>query len=352
MFQSILRRLQAEPGYRVLVITGFTLTHGPYKQKYLRRFLHEYPNRAGDVGADDIARFGKIYAANHFPLAWNHEDTVRRLGLSMGELSTLTKVVQLFYESSIAELDRIFGATLDAIRGRDLLDESLIAFTADHGEVLYRASAPFKWSHSMQLAPEVLGVPWIVRSNDPSVRHGAYDGVTRSIDVLPTLLGLSGIPVPEMSQIEGHDLSDALRGIGEAPSLEAYSHTTLLVRSVFEQMYEPATARDWATAKRFFPDESADHVWVALRNGDDFYKRRKLDGTTWKTERFDLANDPWAANSLAISGDAQEREAASRLEAYRVNLVRSHEGDRAAERKRRLPDEEEAAKLKGLGYIQ
>ena len=126
----------------------------------------------------------------------------------------------------------------------------------------------------------------------------------------------------------------------------------MLVRSVFEQMHEPATARDLAVTGRFFPDESADHVWVALRSGDELYKRRKLDGTTWKTALFDLASDPWATDDLYDPADARKRKAAVRLEAYQAQFVRSHERDLAAERKRRLPDKEEAEKLKGLGYIQ
>ena len=54
---------------------------------------------------------------------------------------------------------------------------------------------------------------------------GTWDEVTRSIDLFPTLLGLSGIAMPGSSGVEGVDLSPALRGRQQAPELLAYSHT-------------------------------------------------------------------------------------------------------------------------------
>ena len=72
-----------------------------------------------------------------------------------------------------------------AVDERGLRDESLVVFTADHGELLYRDNALFPWSHDFQLAPEVLRAPLLIRG--PGVAPGRAEWVTRSIDLYPTI---------------------------------------------------------------------------------------------------------------------------------------------------------------------
>ena len=64
------------------------------------------------------------------------------------QLSCNASSVELLYESNVHELDRMFGAVVRAIGSRGLRDQSLIAFTADHGEDLYRDFALLVIGHS------------------------------------------------------------------------------------------------------------------------------------------------------------------------------------------------------------
>ena len=50
--------------------------------------------------------------------------------------------------------------------------------------------------------PEVLSVPLIIGPSVAGVRPGIHDRVTRSIDLLPTLLGLSGISDPRAETVQ------------------------------------------------------------------------------------------------------------------------------------------------------
>ena len=261
-------------------------------------------------------------------------------------------VIELLYRANINYLDRLFGNVLDAIIVGDLMDESLIVFTADHGEVLYRESATFKWTHSMLLDHEVLGVPLIIHSPLLSAAAASYAGVTRSTDVFPTMAGLSNIELAKDRGVRGVDLSGVLTSGLPALDLLAYSHTTVLVKSVFRQMYQKPHDRNWLEARRFFPDERVDHIWVAVRSGDEWFKHRKLENGSWTTQVFDLAADPGAKRDVFDEGDARHVAIRDDLLAYKAMLVRTRgqSGEQAIDRP--LSDHQEDELLRSLGYIQ
>lgn len=344
-FLAILEHLRADPDYRAFVYTAFPLTHGPYTGRKLKRFARQYPAELPQAIRGDLPRLKRLYLDNHFGLSWNTEGTRRRLGLSGEEFSRLTATIDVLYRAGVSLLDRRFGTLVEAIDAAGLRDASLIAFTADHGEVLSRENALFHWSHSLQLAPEVLNVPLIVRA--PGLAPGRVASTTRSIDVMPTLLGLAGLPP---AKADGIDLSAALRAGRPLPSLRAFSHTSVLPRAVVQQMADPEKATDWARVAAIYPDESAQHVSVALREGDAFYVWRRVEGDTWGAEVFDLAADPDVTTNRYDAARAEHVAAFEDLRTYKARLVQAFDAARGAGRVEPPPDEAEA--LRGLGYIQ
>ena len=349
-FDRILKHLEDDPDYRAFIVTNFTVTHGPYETRFVESFRESHPEYA-QIGRPEAERYARLYRANHRGLSWNFGHAVRRLRIQPPEILTLVEAVDLLYASTVFELDRMFGGVLDRIDDAGLRDESLVVFTADHGELLFRENAPFRWSHSMQLAPEVLGAPLLIRASSPGFEPGTYDGVTRSIDVFPTMAGLSGFALPERSGVAGVDLSPVLGGTGSPPELTAFSHTTVLVRSVFKRMHAPRARETWRVVKKFFPTESIDHVWVSMRQGDLVYKRTRPTGEAWETEVYDLATDPIERTNLFRPDDPDHLEATLRLERYKTRLVQAYRGTKV-DRDRLLPQPEEQERLRSLGYIE
>lgn len=349
-FLEILERLRADPHYRAFVMTNFTVTHAPYDPGALQEFGRRHP---GEVAGLDPARalhFTRLYRAHHHLLALNLPRAVEQLGLSPADLEALVRVVELLYASNVSRLDAMFGAVVAAIDARGLRGGSLIAFTADHGEVLFRETAPFQWSHAMQLAPEVLTVPLLIRG--PGLDAGSeYPGVTRSIDVFPTLAGLAGIALPAGAGPQGADLSAALLGRAPAPELVARSHSTVLLHSVFERMVAPETRDIWERMRELFPDDGAERIGVAMREGDRFYKYRWNGHGAWAVELYDLQRDPEERRNLYDPSDPAQRAMAENLLAYKAQLVAAYDGARAGERERRLPEPEETRILLDLGYL-
>jgi arylsulfatase A-like enzyme len=228
----------------------------------------------------------------------------------------------------------------------------LIVFTADHGEAFFRENLPFKFSHSGQLAPEVLAVPFILSSSNPNVRRGSrYSGVSRSIDVFPTMVGLSRVALPADHGIRGVDLSSALMGKKQPPQLEAYSHTSVLQESVQKQMHDEEHAAKWTQLRRFYPRRDVNLIWVSMKEEGLLYKFRNLDGERWGFQLFNLAADPIESTNLFDPTNPTHQEASTRLRNYKQRLVeswdRSHDSDEGV-----VLDEREEEILRRLGYIE
>lgn len=341
---EVLERLQRDPRAKAFLLTSFTVTHGPYQEVTLDGFCRRYPGEcAARDEIDGFQRYVDFYRRGHAFLSYDFPATRERAGMTDEHLGHLVEVVDLLYRSNVSYLDRLFGALVEEIRAAGLWEETLFAFTADHGETLYREGTYFKWTHGHQLAPEVLGVPLLVKA--PGIPPGDYERVTRSIDVMPTLLGLAGLPVPPAGvppseEGRGVDLSPALRGEAPPPKLLAWSHTVTIPPLVL------AASEKWGLFRRLNPSVDPELMWVQVRDGDRVYQLRRNLAGEGVTAVFDLASDPAELKNL-FTGNGEERRVVTELRRYRARLIRAYRhvetGEIGEERAREL--------LKVLGYI-
>lgn len=344
---GVLARLKEDPTYRAFVKLNFTVTHSPYHNRadlsQIHAFLAAHPDEQRGVTDDELRHFHKLFLDNHLALQWSFPETVETLGLNESEVEKLADVLELIYKTSVHELDRLFGEFVDAIRAAELLDESLIAFTADHGEILYRENALFKWTHGGQLAPEVLNVPWIVRA--PGVPPGRYAAVTRSIDVFPTLAGLAREPLPP-GTVDGVDLSASIAGDETPPTLIAFSHTCVVNPVALQQVQQ------WPLLREVSPGADVRLVWAAARDADMVYKLARFGGDEWTLQVFDLAEDPGEARDLYDGGPAQQTMLEA-LRGYKARLTDQHAYHAETnERQQELDAKRKARILRDLGYIR
>jgi arylsulfatase A-like enzyme len=331
--QRLLGALAREPERRALLATTFTLTHSPYSLETLDELLADHPERARGLARAEIERLHALYAEHFVPLQTRHAETLAALGLAPDEVERLAQVVELAYEASVHHLDRELGALLALLDEHDLADETLLVFTADHGETLQRAQRLFPWTHSPELAPETLRPPLVVRG--PGVRAGRIRGVTRSIDLFPTVAGLAGVPVAP-GTVQGVDLSAALRGTGELPALAAPVHGTL---------------RQWS----FFTPDLIENVRVGKKEGP-FYFRWSRAGDAWEFEVLELASDEPDRDRFDPD-DPLHAAAAAELWAYRQRQIEAFRRFFPKEAQSRAEElghlgEEELRALSALGYIE
>jgi hypothetical protein len=284
-----------------------------------------------------------LFLENTLPISWGFDETRRELGLSDEDVARLVEAVELLYKANVLVLDRLFQRLVSAVDARVPAEESLIAFTADHGEVLYRPDAHFYWSHGFQLAPEVLNVPFLLRGSGVGVLPGVYPGVTRSIDVFPTLAALSDVPLPDLEG-GGRDLSRAVRGLEPAPHLLAFSHTALFTEPLWERY---GRFEGFASRLSGMDPES---MWVAAREGDLLHKLTRSPDGEWSSSVIDLERGPAARLDSRDEGWKRHPEIVERLRDYRKRLIADFE--RRSGVMEELPRERILERLRALGYIE
>jgi arylsulfatase A-like enzyme len=110
------------------------------------------------------------------------------------------------YASGVQAFDRRLESLLGFLREGGYLDNTLVVLTADHGEELFDHEG---WSHGATLHDHQVHVPLIVRN--PMGRNGGrrVTNTSQLIDLMPTLLTVSGAPAP--SDMQGRDLSGLLQ---------------------------------------------------------------------------------------------------------------------------------------------
>jgi arylsulfatase A-like enzyme len=111
------------------------------------------------------------------------------------------------YAANVHAADRHLGEFFAELRADGALERSIVVLTADHGEQLHEHGG---WDHGYGLYDEELHVPLIVRL--PGGRTGGrrIAAVVSLIDVMPTIVKLTGAPA--VGGMQGRDLSESLEG--------------------------------------------------------------------------------------------------------------------------------------------
>ncbi|MFO7957342.1 MAG: sulfatase-like hydrolase/transferase [Candidatus Brocadiia bacterium] len=95
------------------------------------------------------------------------------------------------YYGKITLIDDWFGRILDACEGRGLLDDMVVLFWSDHGEMLGDHGRVYK----CRFYESALRVPLMVRG--PSVLQGAVSpALAQTVDIMPTVLEAAGVEPP------------------------------------------------------------------------------------------------------------------------------------------------------------
>jgi arylsulfatase A-like enzyme len=93
------------------------------------------------------------------------------------------------YEGEIHEADDAFGVLVEALRSRKLVDRTLLAFTADHGEEFQDHG---RLGHARTLYREVLRVPLVIRLPRGDRGGERVESPVQHVDLFSTLLAVSG----------------------------------------------------------------------------------------------------------------------------------------------------------------
>lgn len=115
--------------------------------------------------------------------------------------------LRAIYHGMVALLDEAVGDILQALDRLGLAEETIVVFTSDHGEYLGDHGMVRKSWHFYDC---LLRVPFLIRWPGRLAPRRVADTLAESVDLLPTLLDLVGLPAPPA--VQGRSLRPLLDG--------------------------------------------------------------------------------------------------------------------------------------------
>ncbi|WP_262425601.1 arylsulfatase [Brachybacterium sp. Z12] len=201
--------------------------------------------------------------------------------------------VRAGYYGSIEFIDLQLNRLKETLSDQGLLEDTVIVFVSDHGDMMgdhdmYRKSVGYEGSARV---PLVMHVPprWREGWGGP----GEVGAIAELRDLMPTLLGLAGVDVPE--GVDGVDLGAASRG----EQVREHLHGEHLIGSLGRHSMQ------WIRSQRF------KYVWFS---GDGHEQLFDLEADP--REEQDLAGDPGFGEELVRHRELLIAELAVREEGF------------------------------------
>lgn len=178
-----------------LCVAGFYSPHAPWvvPQRYLDLYdssqlsLSDYPPHIDAQRSDEYFSDAQLRSARHG------------------------------YYAMISEVDDQVGNILAQLDEQGLADNTIVAFTSDHGEWL---GDHLRFGKGYPGDDAISRVPFMVRWPQGIVSPGrSVSYLVEAVDVLPTLLDCAGIQLPP--HLQGHSLGPLLRGSEYVPRQSA-----------------------------------------------------------------------------------------------------------------------------------
>jgi arylsulfatase A-like enzyme len=189
----------------------------------------------------------------------------------------------------MAQIDLQINRIKESLVDFGLYEDTVIAFTSDHGEMMgdhhmFRKAVPYEGSAR---------VPFIIAnaaSAQDSARGAVVDHVVELRDIMPTLLDLAGLPIPE--SVDGKSLAPIVRG-----------QSTEAVRGVLhgEHLY-------WGQNLHWLTDGRHKYIWGSGKGTE---------------ELFNLDDDPQECANLA--GDEAHQATLEHWRGLMVETLRERE---------------------------
>ena len=188
------------------------------------------------------------------------------------------------YNAMVENLDANVGKMMAFLKAEELLDDTIVVFLSDHGELAGAHGLRAKqWPYE-----ESVGIPLMVWDSRVGERAGTViNDPTCTEDLFPTLLGLVGL-TPK-NEVPGTNLTPLIHG-----AVDALEREGVLLEFVAELREQPP----------FF-----DEVWRGFRTRDYKYtvKGNNMGGKPWQF--FDLKNDPGEMNNLVADPNYRDQVA-------------------------------------------
>jgi choline-sulfatase len=236
------------------LVTSFLKPHDPFMPaaRFANMFRPEdmkLPDTWGKVDLSKVPKETSAAIRRNAPTPELHDAAQAQRRIAM-------------YHANLAQMDDCLGRVLNTLRELDLEKDTVVLYTADHGEMLGEHGL---WQKFVFYESSV-GVPLVVRALGVTQTGARSKTPVSLVQVLPTLLDLCGLPA-----------ASGLDGASFAPDLR-----------------EPATTRDTTVFAEYnLRNPRAKYM---IRRGDFKYNYYVND----MAELYNLREDPKEMRNLAL----------------------------------------------------
>jgi arylsulfatase A-like enzyme len=317
-------------GQKFMIYLHFLDPHGPYKppkQFYLRFAQRLYP--------------GPLHVYQYVRM--NCENLIKE-GFGPGEERFEDMVLR--YDAEIAHVDHSIKLLFIILKKHDLLNHTFVVITADHGEEFlehdYVEHGWTLYNESLHI-PVILWAPGII----PAKR---FKTLVSTVDMLPTILGLMGIP-HNINDFNGSFLfKHKGNGFYFTPPEKPYISESFLknrnhMRAVIKDNWKYITAIKWVP-----PRERPE----ALKNAGKPQNKKEPQLNIWgpvvHEELYNLSKDPKEKNNLLDK--EKRRELWKIIQKYRIYCWKRGIKITPSTDKKSPISEKDKKKLKSLGYLR
>ena len=177
------------------------------------------------------------------------------------------------YYAHISALDSAVQKLNQAVIDKGIEQDTIFIYTSDHGDMLYsqghiRKQKP--WDESIRV-PFLMKYPRLFGKN-----HSVNDRLFNSVDIMPTLLGLCGIDIPDA--VQGKNFAPYLSGKDADFDVDA---VILECISPFGEYDRAAGGREYRglRTKRYTYARDLNGPWLLYDNEKDPYQQKNLIDT-------------------------------------------------------------------------
>ena len=229
------------------------------------------------------------------------------------------------YYAATKAIDGSMGTVLEALDGAGLREDTIIVFSSDHGDMM----GSHRMISKQEPLEESIRIPFVLRYPRKIKPGTTTDALLSPTDVLPTLLALGGLPIPD--GLDGKDLSEAAEG-GKSDQQDAVLIMKMLPGGT-PWIANGVTSWRGVRTKRYTYAYLLDRgPWVLFDNQADPYQ---LDNLINRPEHAELQTQLHERTQQLMeeADDPGNDEAVAK---YRLKRKRRHEGGKPVQKTFRL----------------
>jgi len=193
--------------------------------------------------------------------------------------NNLVRMIKAYYYATISFIDYQVGRILEALEEIDQLDNTLILYTSDHGELL----GDYDCFGKRSMLDSAARVPLLVRYPERFAQGDVCRTPTSLVDVMPTFLGTAGAPTRDL-QMDGVDLCEIAGGL-HADGRTVYSQFAhrdrglyMAVNESLKYSYSSADRQEYLIDRTEDPDETRNRAGLVFCQDQVARMRADLHG--------------------------------------------------------------------------